>query len=99
MAEYYYETLKLGEPPSGHVFYRFTVRVGAVGRFVKFMASRGVECKRPVYRPLHRYLAGTSGEYPGAEELHRNWASIPLYPSLRRGEMERVARSVREYLE
>jgi dTDP-4-amino-4,6-dideoxygalactose transaminase len=41
----------------------------------------------PVFRPLHRYGAGPSGEFPGAEELHRHWASIPIYPSLRRDEM------------
>ena len=98
IAEYYYETLELGEPPPGHVFYRCVLRTGPVERFVGFMASRGVECKRPVYRPLHRYFGAPSGEYPGAEELHRHWASVPLYPSLRREEMERVALSAREHL-
>src|SRR5882672_9588726 len=84
IADYYYGTLELGEPPPGHVFYRFVLRTGPVERFVRFMASRGVECKRPVFRPLHRYVAESSGEFPGAEGLHRHWASIPLYPSLRR---------------
>jgi dTDP-4-amino-4,6-dideoxygalactose transaminase len=98
IADYYYRTLELGEPPPGHVFYRFLLRVGPVERFVRFMASRGIECKRPVYRPLHRYVAGPSGEFPGAEELHRHWASVPLYPSLTRGEMERVATALGEFL-
>lgn len=98
IADYYYETLELGEPPPGHAFYRFVLRTGPVERFVRFMASRGVECKRPVYRPLHRYLAAPSGEYPGAEDLHRHWASLPIYPSLGRGEMERVALAARGHL-
>jgi dTDP-4-amino-4,6-dideoxygalactose transaminase len=98
IADYYHRTLELGEPPPGHVFYRFVLRVGPVGRFVRFMASRGIECKRPVFRPLHRYVAGPSGEFPGAEELHRHWASVPLYPSLHREEMERVAEAVRHFL-
>ncbi|HZE96846.1 MAG TPA: DegT/DnrJ/EryC1/StrS aminotransferase family protein [Planctomycetota bacterium] len=98
IAEYYHGTLELGDPPSGHAFYRFVLRTGPVERFVRFMTSRGVDCKRPVYRPLHRYFAASSGEYPGAEELHRNWTSIPLYPSLRRDQMERVALSAREFL-
>jgi len=98
IADYYYRTLKLGEPPPGHVFYRFVLRVGSVERFVRFMASRGIDCKRPVFRPLHRYGAGTSGEFPGAEELHRHWASIPIYPSLNREEMARVAQSSHECL-
>ncbi|MBV8882138.1 MAG: aminotransferase class I/II-fold pyridoxal phosphate-dependent enzyme [Planctomycetaceae bacterium] len=98
IADYYYGTLELGEPPRGHVFYRFVLRTGPVERFVRFMASRGIECKRPVFRPLHRYLASSTGEYPGAEELHRHWTSIPLYPSLRRDEMERVALAARQHL-
>jgi dTDP-4-amino-4,6-dideoxygalactose transaminase len=98
IADYYYRTLGLGEPPPGHVFYRFLVRTGPVERFVRFMASRGIECKRPVYRPLHRYAAGAPGEYAGAEELHRNWASLPIYPSLNRRDMERVALAAAEFL-
>jgi dTDP-4-amino-4,6-dideoxygalactose transaminase len=93
IADYYYRTLRLGPPPPGHVFYRFVLRVGPVERFVRFMAARGVECKRPVYRPLHRYFTRAPGEFPGAEELHRSWASIPLYPSLRPAEMARVGRA------
>ena len=98
IAEYYFRTLGLGKPPPAHGFYRFVLRVGAVERFVRFMASRGVDCKRPVYRPLHRYFAASKGEYPGAEELHRSWASIPLYPSLSRAETERVAEAARRFL-
>jgi dTDP-4-amino-4,6-dideoxygalactose transaminase len=95
IADYYYRTLRLGPPPPGHVFFRFVLRVGPVERFVRFMAARGVECKRPVYRPLHRYFPRVPGEFPGAEERHRSWASIPIYPSLQAPEMGRVARAAR----
>lgn len=99
IADYYYRTLRLGAPPAGHVFYRFVLDVGDVAPFVRFMAERGVECKRPVYRPLHRYLRAAAGDFPGAEELHRAHASVPLYPGLRAGEAARVARALREALE
>ncbi len=98
IADYYYRTLGLGPPPPGHVFYRFVLRVGPVAPFVRFMAARGVECKRPVYRPLHLYFPRAPGEFPGAEDLHRSWASIPIYPSLRPPEMGRVARAARAAL-
>ena len=98
IAEYYFRTLGLGAPPRDHVFYRFVVRVGPVAPFVRFMAARGIECKRPVYRPLHLYFARSSGEFRGAEELHRSYASVPLYPALRAGEVDRVARTLREVL-
>ncbi len=90
IAEYYYGALGLGAVPLDHVFYRFVVRVGPVAPFVRFMAALGIECKRPGYRPLPQVLGRASGEYRGAEELHRSFASIPLYPALRAGEMDRV---------
>ncbi len=97
IADYYHRTLGLGPLPRGHVFYRFVVRARDVGRFVRFRAARGVECKRPVYRPLHRCLARAPGGFPGAEELDRSVVSVPLYPALRPPEVERVARSLRDY--
>lgn len=98
IAEYYCRTLGLGDPPRDHVFYRFVARVGPVARFIRFMAARGIECKRPVFRPLHRYVARAAGDFRGAEELHRSYASVPLYPALRPGEVDRVARALREFL-
>jgi dTDP-4-amino-4,6-dideoxygalactose transaminase len=95
IAELYYRELGLGRTEPGHVYYRFVLRVGAVGPFVRSMMARGVECKRPVFRPLHRLLGRAAGDYRGAEELHRSWASVPLYPALRPREVDRVARALR----
>jgi dTDP-4-amino-4,6-dideoxygalactose transaminase len=97
IADIYCRTLGLGAPPRDHVFYRFVVRAGGMNRFVRFMAARGIECKRPVFRPLHQYFARVSGDYRGAEELHRNYLSVPLYPALRAGEVDRVARALGEF--
>ena len=95
IAEEYYRASGLGTIPAGHVFYRFVPRVGPVEPFVRWMASRGIECKRPVFRPLHRYFARSPGDFPGAEELHRTCASVPLYPALAGAEVDRVARALR----
>ena len=96
MAEYYFRATGRGSVEPGHVYYRFVVRAKDVAPFAAFMADRGIEAKRPVFRPLHRYFAVGRGGYPGAEELHRRAVSVPLYPSLRPGELERVARALRE---
>jgi dTDP-4-amino-4,6-dideoxygalactose transaminase len=98
IAEYYCRALGVGRPPRDHLFYRFVLRVGPVERFVRFMAARAIECKRPVYRPLHRLWASAAGEFPGAEELHRAWASIPIYPSLGVRERRRVVEAVGAFL-
>ncbi len=95
IAARYRRALGWGGAPGGHAYYRFTVRVPDVERFARFMASRGVDCKRPVYRPLHRLLGLSPAGFPGAEELHRTLASVPLYPALRPAEVERVAAALR----
>ena len=96
IAEDYIRASGIGPSTPGHVYYRFTVRARAVEPFVRFLAARGVEGKRPVYRPLHTYFATAPGEFSGADELHRSVVSVPCYPALRPGEVERVARALRE---
>ncbi len=52
----------------------------------------GVQCRRPVFRPLHRYL-GLDG-YPNSEEALETALSIPIYPSLTDDEMTRTAHTL-----
>ena len=54
---------------------------------------RGIEARRPVFRPLHRYL-GLKG-FPGAEEAYRRAVSIPLYLALSPADAERVVQVTR----
>ncbi|MHC4605531.1 MAG: DegT/DnrJ/EryC1/StrS family aminotransferase [Planctomycetota bacterium] len=98
IAEFYYArlgALSIALPPGeNHVFYRFVLRAGR--RLERRLGRRGIEAKRPVYRPLHLYRSERSGNYPGAEELHRTAVSIPIYPALTRDARRRVAEAVRE---
>jgi dTDP-4-amino-4,6-dideoxygalactose transaminase len=66
----------------------------AVRRLLTEIDERGVEARRPVFKPLHRYL-GLEG-FPGAEEAYRRAVSIPLYPALTRKEVDHVIKSVAE---
>jgi dTDP-4-amino-4,6-dideoxygalactose transaminase len=83
----------LPEADRGHVFYRFVIRTHRRGgRLLDGLAGRGVEARRPVFKPLHRYL-GLKG-FPGADEAYRRAVSIPLYPALARDEADHVVKSV-----
>lgn len=104
IADIYYEAL-VGLPvrlPSrgGHTYYRFVLGVpkGADG-LMRHLAERGIEAKRPVYRPLHRYFADTGRAFPGADKAHRTFVSIPIYPALPNGQARAVARAVRSFFE
>jgi dTDP-4-amino-4,6-dideoxygalactose transaminase len=75
-----------------HSFYRFVTRPRrGAKRLLAELTRRGIEARRPVFRPLHRYLG--LGDFPGAEEAYRRAVSIPLYPALSSAEAERVVRA------
>jgi perosamine synthetase len=75
--------------PAGrtHVYYRFVVRMpdlsdqaDGVARVIARFESQGVQCRKPVFRSLHRYLELDG--FPASEEAERTALSIPLFPSL-----------------
>ena len=73
----------------GPIYYRYLLRVRDVDAAAGRLAACGIEAKRPVFRPLHRYLG--HGGCPVADALHASVLSVPLYPALHRREVERVA--------
>jgi len=76
-------------PDGGHVYYRYVIRVAEpVESAVQRFAEYGVMCRRPVFRPLHRYL-GLIG-FPETDRAWEQTLSVPLYPSLTDAEVERV---------
>ena len=84
-----------------HCFYRYVIRLqdGRHGGLEKVMARlerRGVQCRRPVFRPLHRYL-NLKG-FSESEEAHRTALSVPIYPSMTDRMVARVVTVLREEL-
>jgi len=62
-------------------WYRYVVRtIFPAEKMLEWMNGRGVACRRPVFRPLHRYL--NLHGFPGAEEIYVRAISLPLYPGL-----------------
>ena len=80
--------------PEGHVFFRYVMATEQRDALAAHLLERGVEAKRPVYRPAHHYLGG---QFPGAERAHQQCLSIPIYPSLVEADVERVIESVRSF--
>jgi perosamine synthetase len=82
---------------STHVFYRYVLKAeGSVEETMKKLDARGIESKRPVFKPLHQYLHLDKKDFPNAEEAHRTIISIPIYPSLNQEQVEYIARNVGE---
>ena len=87
--------LPIFEAERGHVYYRYVVEVeGKAAPFLKALKDRGVEARRPVFKPIHAYIGG--GDCRVSEMAWERSISLPIYPSLSKEEMERVAGAVRE---
>ena len=98
-------TFSLPVVPHGrsHSYYRFVVRLPkglqSADEFTAYLsrvARRGVQCRKPVFRPLHRYLEMT--EYPASDEADRSAISLPIYPSLTEAEVRQVSQILQEEL-
>ncbi len=83
----------LGQPmPGGDcVFSRFicVVESGLENLIGRFNAA-GIEAKRPVFKPLYRYLGLEEKDFPNSAWAHDHIVSVPLYPALEEHEIERV---------
>lgn len=88
--------------PAGrtHAYYRFVVRLpnlaGATEGLSEVIArfeARGVHCRKPVFRSLHRYL--DLDGFPSTEEAERTTLSIPLFPSLTDEEVAHIQVALR----
>jgi dTDP-4-amino-4,6-dideoxygalactose transaminase len=104
IAGVYNEALeKLGIPPphvpadSEPVWYRYVLLLDTDAEpFIQDMNRRGVECRRPVFKPIHRYL-GLTG-YPVTDDVWSRAVSVPLYPALAGAEVDTIAKALRSVL-
>ena len=79
-----------------HVFYRYVIRHKNAPEFIEGMKQRGVACRRPVFKPLHRYLQRTG--YPTTEKAWKEAVSIPIYPSLTEQETHVIVNALKAVL-
>jgi perosamine synthetase len=80
-----------------HIHYRYVVRLENPETFMQHMGKKGIECRRPVFKPLHKYLHLSN--YPVTDNAWEKAVSIPIYPSLRLEEAHLIVEAVKTILE
>lgn len=81
---------------SGPIHYRYVIRTRQAAQLFAGGPEAGIAYRRPVFKPLHRYL-GLTG-YPETEAAFAECVSLPIYPSLRNGEANAILRHLRSIL-
>jgi dTDP-4-amino-4,6-dideoxygalactose transaminase len=88
-------SLPVVEKEKDHIYYRFVIKTkDSASEYIEKFHQKNIMCKRPIYTPLHIYL-NLSG-FPHTLEAWHKTISIPLYPSLREDEIEKIVAAVKE---
>jgi len=81
-----------GENIRRSVYFRYVVRAaGNVKSIIGKMETKGIACRRPIYKPLHHYLKKNG--FPGTDEIYKKAISIPIYPSLSKDQIEYICKN------
>jgi len=80
---------------SAAFYFRYVVEVDEKEHYIEHMKRLGITCTMPVFKTLHQYM-GISEGFPNTDRAMRRALSIPLYPSLRDGEIEYICESIRK---
>ena len=79
---------------SQHIYYRYTVKLRHDAEsFLKLSREKGINCERPVFKPLHRYL-DLSG-FTNTDNVWEKAVSIPIYPTLTEKNMNTIIEFVK----
>jgi len=82
------------------VYHLYPIRVlDDRDRFIRHMASKGIECGIHYARGVHQMSFYTSARttLPTTEKIVNQLVSIPIYPSLTRRQLDAITQAVREY--
>lgn len=91
-------TFPIPAVPEGreHIYYRYVVLDRNHLEFMEAMQKKGIDCKMPVFKPLHKCL-GLSG-FPVTDEIFQQAVSIPIYPSLSDDEVRKIIDAMKNLL-
>lgn len=86
-----------------HVYHLYVIRIKRRDRIYKFLQERGIACG--IHYPLalhfqraYHSLGYKKGDFPVAERCAQEVISLPIYPELKRNQIEYVAKTLKEGL-
>jgi dTDP-4-amino-4,6-dideoxygalactose transaminase len=87
-----------------HTFNLYTIKVRDRNRLRTFLNEKGIQSAiyypEPMpYTPALRFLGHNERDFPKSEEVCRECLSLPVYPGLKKREIERVCGVVNEFLD
>ena len=84
------------------VYHMFVVKVGKRDKLREYLAKKGISTGIHYPIPLHlqkafSFLGYKKGDFPVSEELSQEVLSLPMYPELKKDEIEYVCSAIKEF--
>lgn len=78
--------------------HNYVIKVGQRDKLNRYLASRGIS-SGVHYEPVHRYKVfnGTKSTLAVTEKVWKNLLTLPLFPDLKKEELERIAKEVLKF--
>jgi perosamine synthetase len=80
--------------PEGSIYFRYVIELESADDFIEKISKCGVNCRKPVFKPLHHYFNLNKNDYPNTERAYQQCVSVPIYPSIKEGEIESVIKKI-----
>lgn len=85
-----------------HIYHQYTIRVCQRDKLVEYLKSKGIGTAVYYPLPLHlqpalRHLGYKDGDFPEAEKAAGEVLSLPVFPELKKEEMEEVVSGIKEF--
>lgn len=81
--------------PKGSIVGRYVLRLPEhknLDEVIGKMKKEGIDCRKPVFRPLHTYL--NSGNYPNTMNAYSRNISLPVYPGLEESHADYIGKKL-----
>jgi len=73
--------LPFGDAKRNHVYFRYVIRAKKNNKIlIRELTDRGIEAKKPIFKPLHRYLNLADSGFPVTINAMKNTCSLPIFP-------------------
>lgn len=82
-----------------HVYFRYVIRIPKKsGAWLKQLQGEGIDAKRPIFKPLHRYLGLSDRLFPGTTQAMKETCSLPIFPLLSPEDCGTVCQALRNQI-
>ncbi|MBI2004021.1 DegT/DnrJ/EryC1/StrS family aminotransferase [Candidatus Pacearchaeota archaeon] len=92
----------LDKPNEEAVYHTFIIQANKRDDLQKFLLQKGIETKIHYPIPIHlqkaaQYLGYKKGDFPKTEEQTKKILSLPIYPELKKEQLELVVNEIRKF--